>query len=228
VDRIGGLSPNAYLYGARMTRESTRIEQQAQMDQLVENYTQDVEREASAKSQNLTNPAEAVVLPAVVESERRLAERLRAVRATGRIVLNLKPDAAAIDSLPDIRLEDGDRLYVPYRPSTVSVLGAVYNQADFIYRPDRKVADYLRQAGGPTRTGDKKRIYIVRANGSVRGMEGSSLFTGGIMGDVLYPGDTLVVPEQISKTTFKKYLLDYSQILSQFGLGAAAIKVLSP
>jgi protein involved in polysaccharide export with SLBB domain len=144
-------------------------------------------------------------------------------------VLNVKPGDGSVDALPELTLEDGDRLIVPYRPATVSVLGAVYDQADFVFRPGLRVSDYLKQAGGTTRTGDRRRIYIIRANGSVSGRaEGSSLFSGGIMGERLNPGDAIVVPEQINKTTLTKNLLDYSQILSQFGLGVAAIKVLAP
>lgn len=226
--RVGGLTPDAYLYGAQLTRESTRIEQQAKLDKIGESFSQDVERSAANKSQNLTNPAEAATLSTKVESQRRLADRLRQIKATGRIVLDTKPSDNSIASLPDITLEDGDRLVVPYQPSTVGVLGAVYDQADFIYRPGLRVADYLRQAGGATKTGDKKRLYIIRANGSVRGMQGSSAFHGSIMGERMYAGDAIVVPEQINKTTLIKNLQDYGQILAQFGLGAAAIKVLAP
>ena len=40
------------------------------------------------------------------------------------------------------------------------------------------------------------------------------------------PGDTIFVPEEMDKTTFVQRLKDWTQILSQFGLGLAAIKTL--
>jgi hypothetical protein len=40
------------------------------------------------------------------------------------------------------------------------------------------------------------------------------------------PGDTIVVPEDYERTSFVKNLKDWTQILYQFGLGVAAIKVL--
>jgi hypothetical protein len=40
------------------------------------------------------------------------------------------------------------------------------------------------------------------------------------------PGDTIVVPEDLQRTTRTKDFKDWTQILYQFGLGAAAIKVL--
>jgi hypothetical protein len=40
------------------------------------------------------------------------------------------------------------------------------------------------------------------------------------------PGDTVVVPEQLNKTSVIRALKDWSQIIGQFGLGIAAINVL--
>jgi protein involved in polysaccharide export with SLBB domain len=41
VERVGGLSPNAYLYGAEFTRESTRIQQQRQLDDALTRLEQE-------------------------------------------------------------------------------------------------------------------------------------------------------------------------------------------
>ena len=40
------------------------------------------------------------------------------------------------------------------------------------------------------------------------------------------PGDAIVVPEELDKTTWTKDLKDWSQIFFQFALGAAALKVI--
>ncbi len=226
VARVGGFTPNAYLYGAQLTRESVRLDQQKKLDEINRRLSQDVERSVSFKSQNLTNPGDAAALPAIVESQRRLVAELKTIKATGRIVMNIRPNENSVDALPELVLEDGDRLVVSYMPATVSVLGAVYNQADILYRPGRRVADYLREAGGPTRTADKRKIYVMHANGSVQGSEGGSWLNGGITSMRVLPGDTIVVPEQVNKTTLIKNLIDYTQIMYQLGLGAAAIRVL--
>ena len=44
--------------------------------------------------------------------------------------------------------------------------------------------------------------------------------------EVIYPGDTIVVPEQLNKTTILRGLTDWSAVFSQFALGAAAINVI--
>ena len=54
----------------------------------------------------------------------------------------------------------------------------------------------------------------------------AGLFSQSFEGLRLNPGDTIVVPEEINRTTLLKQLKDWSQVFAQFGLGAAAINVL--
>jgi hypothetical protein len=172
-------------------------------------------------------PSRAVlaVLKAEAENQRAMVARLRTLRPTGRVVLEL-PEEASSKDLPDLELEDGDRLMVPSRPSMVSVFGAVYNEKAFLYRPEKRVADYLNQAGGATRTADTGSIYVLRADGSVISKRESGLFWNSLDRARLMPGDAIVVPEDFDRTTLTRNLKDWPQILYQFGLGAAAIKVL--
>ena len=163
---------------------------------------------------------------AEIEAKRSLAARLRQVKATGRIVLELPSDQTQLKDLPDLALEDGDRFLVPARGSTVSVIGSVYNENAFIYRPGKRVSDYLKQAGGATKDADDGSIYVVRADGSVVSKRQQGTLFGSIDGEALTPGDTIVVPEYINKTSWIRDIKDYTQILYQFGLGAAGLKVL--
>jgi polysaccharide export outer membrane protein len=156
-----------------------------------------------------------------------MIERLRKVAMNGRIVLNMTPDDQGIGAFPDLPLENGDRLYVPSRPSTVNVIGTVYEQASFLYQADYRTGDYLKKAGGPSRSADRSHMFVVRADGSVISRRaGSTLFAKSFDALPMFPGDTLVVPTYINRTTFVRGLIDWSQILSNFGLGAAAINVL--
>jgi protein involved in polysaccharide export with SLBB domain len=139
-------------------------------------------------------------------------------------VLQIEPES---QELPDLALEDGDRIYVPSRPTTVGVFGSVYNAGSYLYLDDRRLADYLRLAGGPTKGADEGSVFMVRANGSViSGRQRSTgwFSRGSTLGDVAaLPGDTIFMPEELDKTTFVQNLKDWTQILSQFGLGIAAI-----
>jgi polysaccharide export outer membrane protein len=143
------------------------------------------------------------------------------------VVLEIKPNAAGSEALPDLVLEDGDRLLIPFRPASVNVIGQVYNSSAFLFQPGRTVGDYLRLAGGPTRDGDKGREFVIRADGSsVSRQQKSFLTTTGFDSLRLMAGDTVVVPEKLDRGAFLRGLKDYTVIFTQFFLGAAAAKVL--
>jgi protein involved in polysaccharide export with SLBB domain len=225
--RAGGLAPNAYIYGTQLTRESTRREQQKRYDEFLDQLEREVDEAASNLSSRITSPQEAATAQTSLASQRDLIGSLRKVAMNGRIVLNIAPEDQGIKAFPDLPLENGDRLYVPSRPSTVNVIGAVYEQTSFLYDQDYRTSDYLKKAGGPSRAADRSRMFIVRADGSVISRQtGSVLFAKSFDSLRMFPGDSLVVPTYINRTTFVRGLLDWSQIMSNFGLGAAAINVL--
>ena len=227
VMQAGGLTSAAYLYGAAFTRESARVEQQERLDMMIAQTEQQVARQGAQMAQNARTSDEVIAARSTLEAQRISLEKLRQLRADGRIVLNLHPNDQAVDTIPDITLEDGDQFYVPSRPIVVSVVGDVYNQGSFLQQPGKTVTTYLRSAGGPTRDADKGRIFVVRANGAVVSKDAASHFwAGGFDSMVLMPGDSIVVPEQTNKGSLLRGVKDWSQILANFGLAAAAINVL--
>ena len=229
VREAGGLTPSAYVYGAQFSRESVRADQQRRLNQMIAESERSLNRRAAQLTATSSTPADIASANASIEAERASLNLLRRIEPDGRIVLNIHPDDTTVDAIPDLALEDGDQFYVPSVPATVTVIGDVYNQGAFVREPGRTVNSYLRNAGGPTRDADKGRIFVVRANGGVVNKDASSTFwSGGFDGMILMPGDAVVVPEQTDKGSFVRGLKDWSTILFNFGLAAAAIKVLSP
>ncbi|MEO6830543.1 MAG: SLBB domain-containing protein, partial [Acidobacteriaceae bacterium] len=228
IRRAGGLTPNAYLYGSEFLRESTQRLQQARLETYVNSLEKDIELSAANASGSIVNPTGAAALGASIQSQRDLIATLRKMRATGRVVLNVTPYDRGISSLPDLSLEDGDRFVVPPVPATVNVVGAVYDQNSFLYRRGQHVGDYLRIAGGSTRNADRRHEFVIRADGSVISKQtaGGTLFSGGFSSKLAYPGDTVVVPDNVSKTSLLRALTDYSTVLANFGIGIAAIRLL--
>jgi protein involved in polysaccharide export with SLBB domain len=227
VAQAGGLAPSAYLYGAVFTRESTRIQQQERLDMVIAQMERDLARQVAQQSQNARSADEASAARTSMEARRASLDKLRQLKADGRIVLNLHPDDGGVDSIPDLPLEDGDEFYVPSRPIVVSVVGDVYNQGSFLERGGKTVSRYLRDAGGPTRNADKGKIFVVRANGAVVSKDAATGFwSSGFESMVLMPGDTVVVPEQLNPGAAWRNFKDFSQILFNFGLAGAAINVL--
>jgi polysaccharide biosynthesis/export protein len=227
VARAGGLTQNAYLFGAQFTRESTRKEQQRRYSDYLDQLENDINQNAATLSGRIISAPQANSAQLTIANERALVARLRQAVATGRIVLDLQPRSAGIDALPEIQLENADRLFVPPVPSTVNVVGMVNNQAAFLYASDLRLGDYLQDAGGASRYADRRRAFVIRADGSVIAKETRSrLFSNSFDSLRMYPGDTLVMPTNVSKTTFLRSLIDWSQVVSNFGLGVAAVNVL--
>ena len=126
-------------------------------------------------------------------------------------------------------LEDGDRLLIPFRPATVNVIGSVYNSNSFIFKPGKTFSDYLRLSGGATRNGDRGHAFVIRADGTTVGNDNHHTFlVNGFNMAHLMPGDTIVVPEKLDKGVVLRGFKDWTQIIGQFIIGAAAAKVLFP
>lgn len=225
IARVGGLTPRAYLFGAEFNRESTRREQEDRLRQALNQLEQDVQRASVTRARNVVSAEDAATLKQETEAQQALLARLRTLRPTGRVVLEL-PEKPTLADVPDLELEDGDRFSVPQQSSQVSVFGTVYNESSFVYKPNSSVSDYLALAGGPRKQADRSSIYVLRANGSVVSASQSGFLSRSVSGVRLMPGDAIVVPEDFERTTWMRELKDWTQIFYQFGLGAAALKVI--
>lgn len=227
VARAGGFTPNAYLYGSEFTRVSARVIQQQRINEYVQNLQMEISRGTLAQVSSVGSAQDVASANAAQASEQQLISRLRQIRATGRIVLELKPHSAGIAALPPIQLQDGDTFIVPPVPSSVNVVGAVYDQNTFLYVPGRRVGDYLRLAGGPDRDADSRHAFIIRADGSVVSRAATSSIWGNTFDATpIHPGDTIVVPEKVYGRSNLRSFLQWSQLFSQLALGAAAITVI--
>jgi protein involved in polysaccharide export with SLBB domain len=222
IARAGGFTPDAYLFGSNFTRESTRILQQLRLNDYLQNLELEIDRSTIAAAASIGN-----VDPSATAASRSLVARFRTIRATGRVVLNIPQNATDISSLPNIPLEDGDRFVVPSKPSTVNVVGAVYDQNSFLFRNTQAVNTYLRLAGGPTKSADGKDSFIIRADGSVVSRQSQKSVFGNTFASMhLNAGDTVVIPEKVPRPSGLRNFINYTQIFSQLALGAAAIAVL--
>lgn len=220
----GGFTPQAYVFGTDFSRESVRKTQEDNYDRALRDL--EVELARSASTQKALSADEATAQAQQATGTSRLVDRLRTVRPTGRIVLQLAKDSR---DLPALAVEDGDRVHIPARPTTVGVFGSVFNGGNFLLQDGSSVQDVLKLAGGPTRGADTRSAFVIRANGSVVSARqtSSGWFGGsGMEGLAALPGDTVFVPEEMNKTTFIQEAKDWTQILYQFGIGAAALKTI--
>ncbi len=229
--RVGGFTAQAYVYGLEFSREETRQRQRENLQSAMQRLqalsaTQGARNAANARDD--TGDRSAAISQAATQAQ---MARLAQVQPNGRIALELSPDATSVESLPDVPLEHGDRISVPARPGFVTVAGAVLNNNGFLWKPGRTAGDYVKLAG-LDEAAERDNMFILRADGTVASSTDKRGFFGfgGVESQVLQPGDAVIVPNQLDYETWGRALVrnlkDWSQIFSQFGLGAAAIKTL--
>ena len=233
IKRIGGFTPQAYVFGTELNRESVRVRQQENLDTLIRRLETQGQGQASglAANRGADNAAQTQVLLQQQQAQlKSQIERLKAFKSNGRLSLELDPQAQTLATLPALPLEDGDRILIPSVPGFVSAFGSVNNENVFIYKPGKTVADIVKSAG-LTEDSEPDQAVVLRADGSiVARRDRGGLFGGGFEALAVMPGDTLVVPAQFdreSKYTFAtRALKDWTSILANFGLGMAALKTL--
>ena len=234
VARAGGFTPQAYVYGLEVTREETRQRQRENLATAIARVEALAATQAARDAANTRNDINAASSAAVSSAAAQAQMvRLSRIQPNGRIALELSPDTHSIDQLPELPLENADRVMVPPRPGFVTVAGAVVNSNAFIWKPGRTAGDYLKLAG-IDEAADPSNAFILRADGTVRhANDERGLFgrRGSIEAQVLQPGDAVVIPNQLDFETWGRALVrnlkDFSQIFSGFGIGIAAINTLS-
>lgn len=221
IDRAGGFTDDAYLNGAIFTRESARMRQQETIDEMAERLETEIMATGASELSTSLSADDAAIQKAEIEQKSRFIDTLKAVKAKGRVVVSLLPPDRLRETTDDITLEDGDSIHIPEDPMMIYTVGSVYNQTSFIYDKDKDVSDYIDLSGGYTDYADKKKVYIIKADGSaVRPGAVNSRNNGD-----LESGDTIIIPEKIEKVAWLKETKDITQILYQIAVAAGVIIV---
>jgi hypothetical protein len=212
-----------------------RKEQAENLRRAADRLEAQVRSEESTQAANLRgmSQTDAAAATAQFEAQRRIAEeriaRFRKLQPSGRIAFGMDPNDRSFAHLPQVALQNGDRLVVPARPAFVHILGAVNVEASPLWKPNTRVIDYLKLAGTAV-DADVDNAFVLRVDGTVVSSEAQGWLFGKVGGVEVMPGDTIVVPEKLDKQTawskFTQGAREWTQILANFGLGAAAIRTL--
>ena len=224
LQRAGGLTPNAYVYGSLLTRESARIDQQKSLDELASTMEVQIRQSAVAAAAS-ANPGD---LNQILAAQESIITQLRNTRASGRVALPVKPKDKSVNDFPDMVMEDSDRLSIPHTPSTVSVVGDVYNPGSFIFTSPNSAGSYLEIAGKGKPQSDMHHAFVLRASGVVIAANNvNGPFTGTKFNRIrLYPGDEIVVPYKLPTGAWVRSLQTWTQISGQLAITAAALAVI--
>lgn len=225
LKRAGGFRADAYPEGAILERRQVRQFEESNRQEMIRRL--ETTMPTASAGVNGTSQDQLNLLQAMHQQQDQVLAALRSHPSTGRMVIKISSNIASWENTPaDIVVRAGDRLTIPKRPDFVLVAGQVYNATGIAYRPGKDAGWYLRQAGGVTRSGDKRAIFVLRADGSVVGDRRGTLFEGGILNVKMHPGDSVVVPEKIvGGSQVWRNVIGTAQIASSVALTGAVAGV---
>ena len=193
LERAGGFQKDAYAYGSILQRVQVRELELKEQESLIMR-AKSVQSAIELMPEN--DPKQKQAKQSALQQYQTTLEQLSANPPLGRVSMRISSEINRWKNSPlDMEVRAGDVLIIPKRPSYVLVTGQVFNPTAISYRPGKSAAWYLGQAGGPTLLGSKKAVFVIRADGSVIGSK-KGLWSGESFGEVLQPGDTVVVPER--------------------------------
>lgn len=231
IERAGGYTDHAHLRGAVFTRERVRASQQVSLDEMALRMEREVMSQAADQMATAITGAEIEAKRVELEQKQKFIDSLRDLKATGRMTIQLAHLRLLKGSDYDIILEEGDSLTIPTANDVVTVVGAVMSHGSFIYAADRTYRNYIEMTGGFSRYADKDNIFILKVDGSAKMVKGSiswnpfqsrwELTAFGEKINMIEPGDTIIVPEEVSRVAWMREIKDLTQVLMQIAVTSA-------
>ncbi len=225
IERAGGLTPYAFPQGALFTRVELKQREQQEMDQLaarmkIELGVLALRAVATSQGGNVGNASNAIIVG------RSLLGQLEGEKAVGRLVINLRQIVREPANSPyDVIVRNGDELIVPKFEQEVTVIGEVQDPTSHLYNPGLSRDGYIGLSGGFTAQADSKRVYVVRADGSVVANGGSFWFDRG-SNIQIEEGDTIVVPINAEQMLPLPFWEAVTSIMYNVAIAAAAVHAL--
>ncbi len=220
IKRAGGLTERAYVFGTVFTRDSAKKEEESQLKEVVDRIEQDYLRYLASKARTGVTFDESTARATELDAIKELISRMRSVVPLGRIPLNFSNLSVKSDDIPSVNLQDLDTIYIPTKPATVAVVGSVYRQGSLLWQNDLSGQDYIANSGGFRNHANSSEVVVFRADGTVKQLGGWFATTP------ISPGDTILIPEDVSSPSWTRAFRDWSQIFYQLALGTAALKIL--
>ena len=119
---------------------------------------------------------------------------VRSRDGVGRVGVDLPRALRESKAVDDLVLQDGDSIHIPAYSGIVTVSGSVNAPISLAYVPGADLDYYVRAAGGPTRTGDRSRVYVKQASGRVETVRRRPFFPDDVPKPG--PGSKVVVPDK--------------------------------
>jgi protein involved in polysaccharide export with SLBB domain len=226
MQRAGGFTEIAFGEGAVFIREELKKREKEQLELLTNRFQSDLTSlslqalaGSAATSGGGGNASQGIAIG------QQLLEQLRNTKPVGRLVIDLdKVVRGPAGAVGDVVLRGGDKLVVPKRTQEITILGEVQSPTSHVYEPGLSRDDYIAKSGGVTQKADRKRIYVVRANGDVvAGGRTSGWFRRTRSVD-MHPGDAIIVPLDAERVRALPLWQSVSTIMYNIAIAILALK----
>ncbi|MBT6033624.1 MAG: hypothetical protein HOH19_13690, partial [Kordiimonadaceae bacterium] len=214
IKRAGGVTEQAYPYGAIFTRDRVKEIQSQEMQQTAVRLQSAM---VSASVKKNIDASGAIAL-------QRMVNQMANQEFIGRVVIESDPVVLGLDENKDIVLEAGDTLFMPKRPNFIVTVGNVLNPSALQFVPDKGVNSYLEEVGGFTMAADEDRVFVVYPNGVAKPIDLSSW--GGDRNLSIPPGSAIVVPTDLSPYDNLTLISEIGDIFRNLAVSAASIAIL--
>lgn len=215
IERAGGLTDQAFPYGAVFTRLRVKRDERdtysRAANQLESGLTSALGRGNVEQSQ------------ALVAATQQMVAQLRTTPAVGRVVVEADPTVLQVKPQFDPIMEAGDQVFMPKRPFYVAVSGEVLNPTSLQFRAGATPADYIKEAGGFSQDAEDDSTFVVLPNGEAEPVKTSFWNFTPVQ---VPPGSTIIVPKDLRPFDLTTFLKDSTQILSQLAISAASLAIL--
>lgn len=210
IKLAGAYTENAYPLGGVFTRRSVR----AKENDLKEKGYDELVRFLIA-NQNNTSSDSLITLLAL----------LKDFEPSGRIITEFELSKLESDIHRDRLLLDGDEIHIPSFVNEVFVFGEVINPTGTNYQSSKSVKDYIRSAGGISRSADKSRIILISPNGEAINIEEFNLFGkfSNAQNLQVLPGSVIYIPRHVGKVDGINLAGALAPIISSFAISVASL-----
>ena len=227
LQRGGGLTDQAFAEGTVFIREELKKREKDQLEVLANRLESDLaalslEAISSSAATN-TNGGSGNATQSLAIGQQLMAQ-LRQTKPVGRLVIDIRKMAKGAVGVPDdVTVRDGDRLLIPKKNQEVTILGEVQSPTSHVFEAGLTRDEYINRSGGTTQKADRKRIYVVRANGDVVSGDRSGWFRRSQSTDI-HPGDTIVVPLDTERVRALPIWQSVSTIIYNLAIALLAVR----
>jgi protein involved in polysaccharide export with SLBB domain len=214
VKKAGGLTLNAYPFGAVYENQKAFLINKMAKDKLYEEFIDNI----ITISQK--NPTGNFDLTSVIN----LTKNLKNTLPNGRVGIDLT-DKLSTESLV---IQNGDTLNIPEKSNHIYIYGEVNYEGALKFVDKEDIDFYISKSGGLKENASKKSIYVLHPNGDTQryNMGRKNIFQNSPSSTemILYPGSVIFIPRGIDNSATTRLAAQaYVSILGNIGIALASL-----